>query len=706
MSNKSNIHQQFYYSELLDNQPNISRITSLTAVFILTLIIMTSLIWNLFLVNDKSTSQAYSIADATLKKDMSYRSFVSNMGGVYINTEKGITANSLLGDSKDKEVTTQQGKNLTLLNSTYFMRMVAHNDKKNSSSIKSRVSGTYPLNQENLPNKWEKTAFKYFKQGNKEYHSFETINGKNYFRLIRPRYAKQKCLSCHTNHQYQVGDVMGGVSVTIDFDYFQEKAIFHSSVLIFGHILFAILGLFAIRYYFKKTSAHEIALKHSANYDPLSKLPNREQFTHILKKALVKAEQDEMIGAVILIDLDRFKNINDSLGHHIGNKLIKLVAQRLYQTIGKNGIVSRLGGDEFVIILPELDKDPDESMEKVENYSRQLKISMFESFNIDNNQLFITISMGIVLFPTQAESISDLLKYADTAMYMAKDKGRNAYQIFLPRLKTEADQRLVIEHELHHAINHQDFQLYYQPQVDLNGQIVGAEALIRWFHPEKGAISPSEFIPIAEETGQILKIGNWVLETAIKQLKMWQDKGICSKYFTLSVNVSSQQFYKSNFISTVVGLIEENQINAHQLKLEITEGTVVEDFITTINTMQVLKNYGIRFSLDDFGTGYSSLTYLQKLPLYQLKIDQSFVKNIPQDKSNLGIIQAIVSMAEALNLEVIVEGVEEFSQLKILKNMGCKLIQGYLFYQPLPIDRFMDELTYHQFKAKVTRIYQ
>ena len=705
MAKKKNSQQQFYYSNLIDNKASITRKTSLTAVYILILLILISLIWNLFLVSDKTRSQVYSLADAALIKDMSYRSFVSNIGGVYIKKESDVKPNSLLYHIKNNEITSSDGEKLTLLNSTYFMRMVYENDTKNPSSIKSHVSGTFPLNPENKANPWEKNAFKHFENGKKEHSSFDTINGKNYFNLIRPRYAKAKCLSCHTNHQYREGDLMGGVSVSIDYDYYQEKAIFHSTVLILGHIIFAIIGLFTIRYYYKKISSHEIALKYSNNYDQLTNLPNREQFSHLLEKFLIKSQTNGIHGAILLIDLDRFKNINDSLGHHIGNQLIKLVAQRLYQIIGTDGVISRLGGDEFAILIPELDIDAELSMYKIETFSRQLKMSMFKPFNINNHQLFVTMSMGIVLYPEQGNNAFDLMKYADTAMYLAKEKGRNTYQYFLPSLKAEADKRLIIEHDIHDAINHQEFQLYYQPQVDINGQIVGAEALIRWFHSEKGMISPSEFIPVAEETGQIIKIGDWVLSTAIKQLKIWQESGFCSKDFSLSVNVSSQQFYQSNFVNTVVSLIEESEINAQQLKLEITEGTVVEDFQATIKTMEVLKNYGIRFSLDDFGTGYSSLTYLQKLPLYQLKIDQSFVQNITHDKNNLGIVQAIVSMAKALNLEVMVEGVEEFSQLKIIKSMGCKFIQGYLFYRPLTLEKFTQELTYHQFKAKVTKIY-
>jgi len=695
----------FYYTELIDNKASMTKMTSLIAIVILALLITVSLTWNLFLVSDKTYSQVYSLADAALQKDMSYRKFVSSVGGVYINKERGIPPNMHLSHLKNKEITTPNGEHLSLVNSTYFMRLVYNNDEENQHSIQSHVSGKYPLNKKNTANEWEKKAFQQFQAGKKEYSVIQTSNGKSHFQLIRPRFAESKCLGCHNNHDYKIGDVMGGVSVSIDYDRFQQQATIHSTVLIFGHILFAVLGLLAIRIYFNNLSQKEISLKLSSNYDSLTKLPNREQFTSLLDKSIAESKQSGKHGAVILIDLDRFKNINDSLGHLVGDELIKQLAARMYKTIGRDGIIARLGGDEFVILLPELNKDFDIATTTAESYSRRLKTNMMEAFTVENNQLFVTLSMGIVLFPEQGESKSDILKYADSAMYLAKNKGRNTYQLFLPELKTQANKRHDIEVDLHRAITNQEFELYYQPQVDLNGQIVGAEALIRWFHPNQGLISPADFIPIAEETGQIVKIGHWVLETAIKQLKIWQSSKACAKNFTLSVNVSSQQFYRSNFIKTIIELIEKEQIDAHQLKLEITEGTVVEDFQATVKIMNVLKNYGIHFSLDDFGTGYSSLTYLQKLPLDQLKIDQSFVKHINKNKSNAAIVQTIVSMSKALDLEVIVEGVEEFAQLCELRAMGCQLIQGYMFYHPLTLEQFCDELKYNQFKANITKTY-
>ena len=432
----------------------------------------------------------------------------------------------------------------------------------------------------------------------------------------------------------------------------------------------------------------EARIQHLAFYDALTELPNRRLLLDRLEQNISRARRYGHFGAMLFLDLDRFKNINDSLGHPIGDALLKEVSQRLLLDLRAEDTVSRLGGDEFVMLLSDLGSDEPNAAALAQQKAENIKMKLAEKYFVDGHELHITPSIGVAMFPAKGseETGNDILRYADTAMYKAKDDGRDTIRFFLPSMQAAADSRLAVEKELRYALERNELCLYFQPQVNGEGKILGAETLARWQHPEKGFISPATFIPIAEATGLILPIGEWVLKTACEHLKAWSDAGLTIHH--LAVNVSPRQFRQPNFVSQVEKILEQTGANPAQLGLELTEGMVIDNIHDTIKKMEALKKLGIELSIDDFGTGYSSLAYLQKMPLDILKIDQSFVRDIETDSNDAAIVDTIISMANHLNLKVIAEGVETRYELDFLQEKGCPLYQGYLFSKPVANDQF------------------
>jgi diguanylate cyclase (GGDEF)-like protein/PAS domain S-box-containing protein len=431
----------------------------------------------------------------------------------------------------------------------------------------------------------------------------------------------------------------------------------------------------------------EKEIEHLAFYDPLTHLPNRRLLIDRLKQALSSRARSGRDGAILFLDLDHFKTLNDSLGHDVGDLLLQQVAERLTHAVREGDTVARLGGDEYVIMLEDLSESELEAAAQVETISEKILNALNLPYQLSIQKYHCTPSIGIALFSGHEQSYEDLLKHADIAMYQAKKAGRNTLRFFDPKMQQAIHARVDLERELRKALDQQQFHLYYQVQVDISERPLGAEALIRWLHPERGLISPFHFIPLAEETGLILPIGLWVLETACAQLKKWEQDPI-SQDLSISINVSAKQFYQSDFVLQVQSAVRRHAIDPMKLKLELTESMLLDNIEDTIVKMNALKEIGIRFSLDDFGTGYSSLQYLKRLPLTQLKIDQSFVRDIETDYSDQEIVRTIIAMAQSLRLEVIAEGVETNEQLGLLLNNGCLHYQGYLFGKPVPIDEF------------------
>lgn len=434
-------------------------------------------------------------------------------------------------------------------------------------------------------------------------------------------------------------------------------------------------------------------LERQAFYDSLTNLPNRRLLLDRLEQAMVRSQRHGHMGALLFLDLDQFKMINDSLGHPLGDALLKQVALRLESAIRSEDTAARMGGDEFVVLFAEICDDPETTAKFTQEIAEKIRHKISEPYYFDGQTLHITPSIGIALFPLTNESADDILMQADAAMYRAKELGRNSVQFFLPSMQLLAEERLALQTDLRLALGRKEFQLWYQPQFDSEGVITGAEALLRWLHPQRGMVSPADFIPLAEETGQILAIGDWVLHSACDLLRQYAEKGSGSYIPCLAINVSPRQFRQSGFVGQVQSVIQQSGIDPSRLELELTEGMLVDDVEDAIEKMRALKTIGVRFSIDDFGTGYSSLAYLKNLPLNKLKIDQSFIHDIPVDAGDVAIVDTIIAMTQHLGLEVVAEGVETESQLHSLVQMGCRLFQGYLFSRPVEEERFIQQLS-------------
>jgi diguanylate cyclase (GGDEF)-like protein/PAS domain S-box-containing protein len=433
--------------------------------------------------------------------------------------------------------------------------------------------------------------------------------------------------------------------------------------------------------------AAEMAIANLAFYDPLTQLPNRRLLQDRLLQALASSERTGNYGALQFIDLDHFKTINDTLGHPMGDLLLQQVAQRLTACVREGDTVARLGGDEFVVMLEDLSQEVFEAAARAEAIGEKIIATLNQPYLLGNHESRNSPSIGISLFNDHQQKPEELFKQADIAMYQAKKAGRNTLRFFDPEMQHSINAHAALENELRKALEYRQFHLHYQIQVDSNRSPLGAEALIRWIHPERGLIPPSEFIPLAEETGLILPLGKWVLETACAQLYVWKQNDL-TRNLKLSVNVSAKQFHEIDFVAQVQTALLLYDINPALLKLELTESMLVGNIEVIVATMEELKATGVRLSLDDFGTGYSSLQYLKRLPLSQLKIDQSFVREIVADSSDRAIVNTIIAMAHNLNLNVIAEGVETEDQRQILEYSGCHQYQGYLFSKPVPIDKF------------------
>jgi len=437
--------------------------------------------------------------------------------------------------------------------------------------------------------------------------------------------------------------------------------------------------------------AAEDEIKNLALYDSLTNLPNRRFLLDRLKQALASSRRNNQEGALLFIDLDDFKTLNDTLGHNIGDLLLQQVAQRLLSCVRESDTVARLGGDEFVVLLEDLSNLPMEAAAQTEAVGEKILATLVKPYLLDEQECRSTPSIGAALFNSRALEMDELFKQADIAMYQAKKAGRNTMRFFDPEMQKEINARATLEDELHRALEEQQFQLHYQVQVDNWNRPLGAEALIRWLHPERGLVSPLQFIPMAEESGLILPIGQWVLDTACARIKAWEQDAN-TRNLVLAVNVSARQFHQDDFVTQVQETVQRHGIKPMRLKLELTESMLHENIEETIAKMNALHAIGVQFSLDDFGTGYSSLQYLKRLPLDQLKIDQSFVRDLATDQNDKAIVGTIIVMAHSMELDAIAEGVETEEQQQLLMSCGCTHYQGYLFGKPVPIEQFEAQL--------------
>jgi diguanylate cyclase (GGDEF)-like protein len=443
----------------------------------------------------------------------------------------------------------------------------------------------------------------------------------------------------------------------------------------------------------KNAEAH---LSYLAHVDSVTGLPNRHTFNQRLSSALEKVDAGGGTVGLLLLDLDNFKIINDTLGHHNGDLLLKVVAQRLHRCLRGSDILCRIGGDEFAIIL--------ESAGAINSTDVAEKILsvLAAPFDVTIHEIYVTASVGISLYPQDASDLETLTRNADTAMYQAKGRGKNAYEKFHPELDQRVQKRLSLETSLHKALERGELSLHYQPQINLrDGSLVGVEALLRWHHPELGMISPAEFIPVAEESGLIVQVGRWALRNACRQMALWRDAGYgCVQ---VSVNLSPRQTRDNQLVHDIINALRDYNLSPSQLELEITETVLMENVHANVDLLHRLQTEGIRLSIDDFGTGYSSMAYLKRFPIDQVKVDRTFIRDIPGDGDDEAITTAIIAMAHSLGLSVVAEGVETAMQLEFLRTAGCDIIQGFYFSQPKPpqqIEEFLKQRSVPMNKAE------
>ncbi len=429
--------------------------------------------------------------------------------------------------------------------------------------------------------------------------------------------------------------------------------------------------------------AAEERVEYLAYYDTLTGLPNRNELVNRLDIEISRVKRNHNHGALMFIDLDNFKYINDSMGHPAGDLVLQEMAQRLRTHLRADDTVARLGGDEFVVILSGLSHDGMEAISHAREIANKIRDTIAMELRVQDTDLQITASMGISMITCEQTSGHDLLRFADTAMYQAKREGRNRLEFFSESMSSDVTRQLELEGQLRRALRQDQFRLFYQPLVNSKMQVIGVETLIRWEHPELGIIAPGEFLDVLENSGQIVEVGNWVIENALRQMTLWIEQGLAGRDFEICINISPRQFRDKHFAKNVQGQLERINVPADRIVMEVTEHNIIHNLDGAIQRMEELIGRGISFSLDDFGTGYSSLSHLKNLPVNHIKIDRSFVQDICDDPSDQAMVASIMSLSRHLGLEVVAEGVEELPQFEMLKSLDCRFYQGYYFSKPL-----------------------
>jgi diguanylate cyclase (GGDEF)-like protein/PAS domain S-box-containing protein len=460
-----------------------------------------------------------------------------------------------------------------------------------------------------------------------------------------------------------------------------ELHVKHIPIIVDGRIA----GVYGIGHDITESKRAEATIHHLAYHDPLTGLPNRRLFKEQLGEAVERAQEQEHSLAVLFLDLDRFKMINDTFGHDMGDELLREVTSRLIGCVREQDVVARIGGDEFTLMLPGANADV------AREVAGDILAALQRPVLLGGQEVHVTTSIGIALHPNDAEDPEMLMRYADTAMYRAKEQGKNNCQLYGAYMKEQAYQRLTMENDMRKALERDEFRVYYQAQIDAaSGRVTGAEALLRWLHPERGIVSPAQFIPVAEETGMIVPIGEWVLRTACRDALAWERDGLPP--LRVAVNLSLVQFRHSNLIEMVSRALADTGLDPHRLELEITESIAMHQVERVVPTLQELRRLGVEIAMDDFGTGYSSLSYLKNFPIQRLKIDQSFVRGLKEGSDDAAIVTAIIALAHSLHLDVIAEGVEEEEQVEFLRRHGCQFMQGYRFHRPVPEEQLREFL--------------
>ncbi|MGE5608528.1 MAG: EAL domain-containing protein [Bacillota bacterium] len=655
-----------------------------------TLAVAGLLTWNIIQIRHGDIEEAKARIDMARMKDVSYRRWVQKNGGVYVPVSKSSPPNEYL-QVPERDITTPSGVKLTLVNSSYMMRQVVELSG-DTMAVRTHVTSLKPLRPTNTPDPGEAKALHEFERGAKQVLWREWQNGTEYLRFMRPYFVEQTCMKCHAQQGYKVGDIRGGIATSVALPTIAcSMASMWPTFVGFGLLWLA--GLSGIGVAWRSLTRHERGrqqienqLRHAALHDALTHLPNRASFMNHLSGAIDRERREGRGFGMLYLDLDRFKVVNDGMGHGTGDELLIATAARLQQCLEDMralcgwSLIARLGGDEFVVLLRDLKAEED-----AQRIAEKIQQCMAEPFVVSGQEIYSSVSIGLVMSGKRYTQPEEVLRDADTALYSAKRAGRARHVVFTREMHDLAKRWLQMDNDLRKAIERHEFVTHYQPITSLeSGRVLGFEALVRWQHPERGMVSPLEFIPVAEETGLILSIGWKVLETACRQLRQLEQE-YPDRPLWVSVNLSKRQLMERDLVDQVAKLIKRTQITPRQLKLEVTESMVMEHAESVTPVLEELRQLGVKLAMDDFGTGHSSLSCLHQFPVHCLKIDRAFVCNMGLNRQYAAIVHAVVTLAHNLGMEVIAEGVETLDQVALLQAMDCDSAQGYLFSKPVPV---------------------
>jgi len=652
--------------------------------------------WNIANLRNEKVVLATSEARAVWNKDQAFRQWGNRHGGVYVEPNERTPPNPDLDHLPKRDVETTDGTRLTLMNPAYMMRQMTEEFEKDY-GIKGKITGLRFLNKINEPDEWERSVLLRYVSGDaREIIEEKDIAGEPYLRYMRPMFMEPGCDKCHAVLGYKTGDLRGGVSVSIPLrPYFaaanqSSRSIFatHLGVWLMGASGLALFGWHALT---KKRERERLLLQleHNALYDSLTALPTRALVEDRINQALAFLRRSPAsLFAVCFIDLDRFKHINDAFGHAVGDRLLCQVGDALKRVIRPSDTVGRLGGDEYIIVL-----NPVRDLEETLGIARRIRQDLQTPLRIDNREMGIGASVGIALSTDGSETAEEMIRNADIAMYRAKHGDLGGIEVFKHGMQAAVRDHTELEASLRVALANDQFEVYYQPIVDLaDNRIAGFEALLRWHYPQRGLIPPDQFIPMAEETGDINAIGAWVLEKACMQVRDWQQRyGLAEPRLSIAVNLSPRQLLGEDIVSVVDGALTRSGIRPEQLRLEVTETALIREQDYARGQLDRLRGLGCLLSADDFGTGYSSLTYLQQYQFDSYKIDKQFVQDGSENGTGLKLCNALIGLADDLGIQVIAEGVETRAQYRRLRDMGCRAMQGYYFSRPMPA-ALVDEL--------------
>lgn len=654
---------------------------SVAAVLILTLLVAYSYFWNIDNITREKFSLALSEAQSYWNKDLAFRQWAARHGGVYVIPDERTRPNPALSHLPDRDIVTTDGMKLTLMNPAYMTRQMVE-EFEGDYGIKGKITGKKQLNPANKPDQWQLKALNLFEAGKTDtFYEQQNIDGQPYLRFIKAVYMTEGCIKCHGILGYKDGDLRGGVSVSIPLLPYITAAKETGNSILATHLVVWFLGMLAIVFfaYLLKGMMHQLTYK--AMYDDLTGLPNIRLFKNRLEQAFKRSKRDSQHKfAVCFMDLDRFKNLNDSRGHKVGDILLMALAERISKLLRPGDTIARMGGDEFTLLLEDID-----GLEDTVLVSKRILGSFKLPFDVDSDQIYTNASIGICISSDHYTNSDEMIRDADIAMYRAKSQGKGQFYVFDPQMHQSALETMRIENDLRSALDKQQMEVYYQPVIDLkNGVIEGFEALLRWHHPTLGSVSPERFIPVAEHTGQIKEIGLWVLEQACHQVREWNLQFNAEEEFSIAVNLSSIQLTDDRIDNKIGEILKKTRISSQKLNMEVTETALIGHREQVKDKIQKIRDKGISISIDDFGKGYCSLTYLQEFDFDTLKIDKDFIQDMEPEGKGLQLVRTLMLLARDLKMNVVAEGVETEDQLNRLKAFKCPLIQGYYYSRPLP----------------------